>query len=63
MKIFYLEFFINEIFSVKEFPNYGIIIIQFFSPAYLTQHEYAIANYFNIWVNDVKFQYRNNSRV
>ena len=23
-KIFYLEFFINEIFSVKKFPNYGM---------------------------------------
>ena len=23
-KIFYLEFFINEIFSIKEFPNYSI---------------------------------------
>ena len=23
-KIFYLEFFINEIFSVKKIPNYGI---------------------------------------
>ena len=23
MKIFYLEFFINEIFSVEKFPNYG----------------------------------------
>ena len=22
-KIFYLEFFINEIFSVEKFPNYG----------------------------------------
>ena len=22
-KIFYLEFFINEIFSVQKFPNYG----------------------------------------
>ena len=27
MKIFYLEFFINEIFSVKKFPNYGIIML------------------------------------
>ena len=25
-KIFYLEFFINEIFSVEKFPNYGIAI-------------------------------------
>ena len=24
-KIFYLEFFITEIFSVKKFPNYSII--------------------------------------
>ena len=24
MKIFYLEFFINEIFSVEKFPNYGM---------------------------------------
>ena len=26
MKIFYLEFFVNEIFSVKKFPNYGIYV-------------------------------------
>ena len=25
-KIFYLEFFINEIFSVEKFPNYGVYI-------------------------------------
>ena len=24
-KIFYLDFFINEIFSVEKFPNYGIL--------------------------------------
>ena len=24
-KIFYLEFFINEIFSVKKFPNYSTL--------------------------------------
>ena len=26
MKIFYLKFFINEIFFVEKFPNYGIIL-------------------------------------
>ena len=26
MKILYLDFFINEIFSVKKFPNYGTYI-------------------------------------
>ena len=36
MKILYLEFFINEIFSVEGFLNYGITIIQFFSVAFFT---------------------------
>ena len=26
-KIFYLEFFINEIFSVEKFPNYSILYL------------------------------------